>query len=238
MNNNSTRLPLLPSHHFALSLSTKQKWESFWKSIQRIVLVFKMDLFNDSDNEVWFSGFCTDDTMLREAVADSEFNVNEVSSVHIADWSNWQQWWLGWRYHDRDGWSPWMRQIGDWFAVRTRVNTDFDVADAGKLGFFYRLLTPEMFCSNSCASKPVCSRNNRSSTKPALQEVNKQPSCVQILVLSCQCRLPTRVQKGRISRSSTHGALLLEEMFCGLRARRTFADLCRQNKVAQVRLCN
>ena len=41
---------------------------------------------------------------------------------------------------------------------------------------------------------------------------------------------PTRQQplkKGRegISKSSTHGALFLEKMFCGLRSRMTFADV-------------
>ena len=33
------------------------------------------------------------------------------------------------------------------------------------------------FCYNSWANKPVCSRNDRNSTKPALQEVNKWPCC-------------------------------------------------------------
>ena len=31
--------------------------------------------------------------------------------------------------------------------VRTRINTDFDVADASQLDFFYRLFTPEMFAT-------------------------------------------------------------------------------------------
>ena len=35
VNNNSTRLPLLPPCHFALSLCTKQKWEKFWKLSRR-----------------------------------------------------------------------------------------------------------------------------------------------------------------------------------------------------------
>ena len=34
-------------------------------------------------------------------------------------------------------------------AVRTRISTDLDVADASKLDFFYWLFTPEMFCYNS-----------------------------------------------------------------------------------------
>ena len=50
--------------------------------------VFKTDLFNDSDNDKRFSGFHAEDIMLREAVADLEFDVNEVSSVHTSDWSN------------------------------------------------------------------------------------------------------------------------------------------------------
>ena len=36
-----------------------------------------------------------------------------------------------------------------------------------------------MFCYNSWANGPVCSRNDHSSTKPALQEVNKRPCCAQ-----------------------------------------------------------
>ena len=58
------------------------------------------------------------------------------------------------------------------FTVRTRINTDLDVADASKLDLFDRLFTPEMFCYNSWTNEPVCSRNDRSSIKPALQEVN------------------------------------------------------------------
>ena len=50
--------------------------------------VFKTYLFNHSDKDEQFSGFCVEDIMLREAVADSEFDVNEVSSVHTSDWSN------------------------------------------------------------------------------------------------------------------------------------------------------
>ena len=40
-----------------------------------------------SDNDEQFYGFCAEDIMLQEAVADSDFNVNEVSSVHTLDWS-------------------------------------------------------------------------------------------------------------------------------------------------------
>ena len=79
INNNSTRLPLLPPHHFALSLFTKLKWERFWKASRRnMLLVFKMDLFNDSDYNKWFFGFHTEDIVLWEAVVDSDFDVNEV----------------------------------------------------------------------------------------------------------------------------------------------------------------
>ena len=55
-----------------------------------------MDLFTDSDNDERFFGFRAEDIVLPEAVADSDCNINEVSSVHTSDWSNWQQWWLGW----------------------------------------------------------------------------------------------------------------------------------------------
>ena len=51
--------------------------------------VFKMDLFNDSDNDKWFFGFRAEDIVLGEAIADSDFDLNEVSSVHTWDWSNW-----------------------------------------------------------------------------------------------------------------------------------------------------
>ena len=51
-----------------------------------------MDLFNDSDNDERFSGFRAEDIMPWEAVADLEFDANEVSSVHTSDWSKWQQW--------------------------------------------------------------------------------------------------------------------------------------------------
>ena len=43
-----------------------------------MLLVFKMDLFSDLDNDERFSDFSTEDIMLREAVADSEFNANEL----------------------------------------------------------------------------------------------------------------------------------------------------------------
>ena len=48
VNNNSTRLSLLPPAPFALSLCSKRKWESFWKSSRRNALpVFETDLFDD-----------------------------------------------------------------------------------------------------------------------------------------------------------------------------------------------
>ena len=50
--------------------------------------VFQTDLFNDSDNDEEFFGFRTKDIALPEAVADSDSDVNEVSSVHTSDWSN------------------------------------------------------------------------------------------------------------------------------------------------------
>ena len=51
-----------------------------------------MDLFNDSDSDEQFFGFRAEDIVLREAVADSDIDVSEVSSVHTLDWSNRQQW--------------------------------------------------------------------------------------------------------------------------------------------------
>ena len=55
-------------------------------SSQRNTSVFKTDLCNDSDNDERFSGFLAEDIMLREAVADLEFDVNKVSSVPTSDW--------------------------------------------------------------------------------------------------------------------------------------------------------
>ena len=49
--------------------------------------VFETGLFNDSDNDERFYGFRAEDIVLREAVADSDSDVNEVSSVHTSDWS-------------------------------------------------------------------------------------------------------------------------------------------------------
>ena len=42
------------------------------------------------------------------------------SGVHTSDWSKWEQWWLGRRYRDRNGWSRRMRPIDDRFTVRNR----------------------------------------------------------------------------------------------------------------------
>ena len=49
--------------------------------------VFKTGLFDDSNNDERFHGFRAEDIVLREAVADSDFNTNEGSSVHTSDWS-------------------------------------------------------------------------------------------------------------------------------------------------------
>ena len=47
--------------------------------------VFETGLCNDSDNDERFYGFRAEDIVLREAVADSNFDVNDVSSVHTSD---------------------------------------------------------------------------------------------------------------------------------------------------------
>ena len=52
-----------------------------------MVLVFETGQFDDSDNDERFYGFRAEDIVLRKAVADSDFDVNEVSSVHTSDWS-------------------------------------------------------------------------------------------------------------------------------------------------------
>ena len=73
-----------------------------------------------SDNDERFYGFRAEDIVLRGAVADSDFDVNEVSSVHSSDWSKWEQWWFGRRYRDRNGWSRRKRPIDGRFTVRNR----------------------------------------------------------------------------------------------------------------------
>ena len=177
LSNNSTRIPLLPPHHFALSLCIKWKWESFWKSSWRNALpVFKIDLFNDSDNDEQFFSFHAEDIVLLRS-----FNVNNVS-IHWtgvidsnADWDE--------DITIRTGGAGERSRLTidspKEFTVRTRISTNLDVADASQLDFFYRLFTPKLFCYNSSANEPVCLHNNHSSTKPALQEVNKQPCCAQ-----------------------------------------------------------
>ena len=50
--------------------------------------VFEMDLFNHLDNDERFFGFHAEDIVLQEAVADSDFDINEASSVHTSDWAN------------------------------------------------------------------------------------------------------------------------------------------------------
>ena len=52
-----------------------------------MLLVFESGLFDDYYNDERFYGFCGEGIVLREAVADSDFDVNEVSSVHTSDWS-------------------------------------------------------------------------------------------------------------------------------------------------------
>ena len=49
--------------------------------------VFETGLFDGSDNDKRFYGFCAEDIVLREAVEDLDFDVNEVSSVHTSEWS-------------------------------------------------------------------------------------------------------------------------------------------------------
>ena len=104
-----------------------------------------------SDNNERFYGFRAEDIVLREAVADSDFDVNEVSSVHTSDWSKWEQ---GDRDEDvaiRTGGVGERSQSTidsqQEIAARTRINTDLDVADASLLDFFYRLFKPEMFAT-------------------------------------------------------------------------------------------
>ena len=50
--------------------------------------VLETGLFDNSDNDECFYGFRAEDIVLWEAVADSNFDANEVSSVHTSDWSN------------------------------------------------------------------------------------------------------------------------------------------------------
>ena len=97
------------------------KAREFFKveSMKRVASFWDGSL-HDSDNDEWFYGFHAEDIVLREAVADSNFEVNEVSSVHTSDWSFLQQWWLGWRYHDRNRWGRRRWPIDNRFTVRNR----------------------------------------------------------------------------------------------------------------------
>ena len=63
--------------------------------------------------------------------------------------------------------------------MRTRINTDLDVADSYLVGFLLLAVHTRDVCYNSWANEPVCSREARSHTKPALQEVNSRPCCAQ-----------------------------------------------------------
>ena len=69
------------------------------------------------------------------------------------------------------------------FAVRTRINTDMDIADASQSEFFYQLFTRDV-CYNNWANERVCWRKDCSYMKPALQEVNKRPCFTQQRVKS------------------------------------------------------
>ena len=51
-------------------------------SRRNALLVFKTDLFNDSDDDERFFGFCAEDIVLQKAAADLDFDINEGSSVH------------------------------------------------------------------------------------------------------------------------------------------------------------
>ena len=89
MNKDSTRLPLLSPHQLhCLCVRSKSERDFESRVEKNVLLVFEMDIFNDSDNDERFLGFQVEDIVLREAVADSDFDVNEVSSVHTLDWSN------------------------------------------------------------------------------------------------------------------------------------------------------
>ena len=70
---------------FCIVFVYEAKVREFFNLSQRNALpVFKTDLFNDSENDERFFGFRAEDIVFREAVADSDFDINEVSSV----WSN------------------------------------------------------------------------------------------------------------------------------------------------------
>ena len=80
MNNNSMRFSLLPLCHLhCLCVQSESQ--------RNALLVFKTDLLNNSDNVERFFGFRTENIVLQEAVADSNFDANEVS-VHTSYWSN------------------------------------------------------------------------------------------------------------------------------------------------------
>ena len=94
------------------------------------------------------------------------------------------------------------------------MNTDLDVADASKLDFFYWLFTPEMFCYNSLTNQTVCSHNDRSSTQPALQEVNKRPCRAQQRA-TWNCKQQSAASTG--SKTSAASQLLISSIPCSLK---------------------
>ena len=162
------------------SLCSKRKWESFWKLSRRnTLLVFETGLFDDSDNDKQFYGLRAEDIVLQEAVADSDFAANEVSSVHTSDWSKWEQCWLGRKYCNQNGWSRRTRPIKDRFTVRNQNKHIFGRSRCYYVGLLLPAVHTKDVCYNSWVNEPVCLREVRSHIKPTLQEVNNQPCCTQ-----------------------------------------------------------
>ena len=110
----------LPRHLHCLCVQSESK-RVFESRVEETRCWFSRQVFlTISDNDEQFYGFHAEDIVLREAVADLDFNVTEVCSVHSSDWSKWKQWWFGRRYRDRNGWSRRTRPIDDRFTVRNR----------------------------------------------------------------------------------------------------------------------
>ena len=67
--------------------------EFFKAELKKHTAGFQDGCLQRSDNNERFFGFCAQDIVLQEAVADPDIDVSEVSSVqlHTLDWSNRQQ---------------------------------------------------------------------------------------------------------------------------------------------------
>ena len=75
-------------HHLHCLCVQSESERVFESGVEEMCRRFSRWVSDDSDNDEQFCGFRTEDIVLQEAVADFDFDINEVSSVHTSDWSN------------------------------------------------------------------------------------------------------------------------------------------------------